>query len=47
MLVSLGKPHELTYPQGIITKLVNARPFSPHLERVYMKTRELPAMGVT
>ena len=28
-------------------KLVNARPFSPHLERVYVKTRALPAMGVT
>ena len=46
-LVSLGKPWTLTSPRDIITKLYNARTFSPHLERVYMKTRELQAMGVT
>ena len=27
--------------------LVNARPFSPYLERVYMKTRALPSMWMT
>ena len=26
-------------PGGVYHGLVNARPFSPHLERVYMKTR--------
>ena len=40
-------PRALTSPRIIISKLFNAWVFLPHLERVYMKIRALPAMGVT
>ncbi|CAL4126207.1 unnamed protein product, partial [Meganyctiphanes norvegica] len=40
----LTLPRALTKLSGINALLVNARPFSPHLERVYKKTRALQAM---
>ena len=46
-LVFLGNSRELTLSRGFITKLVNAQPFSPNFERVYMKARALQAIGVT